>query len=108
MHRHRKKERGKTRAHELRDWEEFHVARLAHCKKKKVETMEAPQNRRFYGKMECLLLRPKSEDEMKLSIHPSVRPFIHSFTLNGDCLRWTIEFFLQSSLNLGKLHGLTI
>jgi len=30
--------------------------------KKKVETMEAPQNRRFYGKMECLPLRPKSED----------------------------------------------
>jgi hypothetical protein len=26
--------------------------------KKKVETMEVPQNRRFYGKMECLLLWP--------------------------------------------------
>jgi hypothetical protein len=25
---------------------------------KKVETMEAPQNRRFYGKMECLPLWP--------------------------------------------------
>ncbi len=24
----------------------------------KIETMEAPQNRRFYGKMECLLFRP--------------------------------------------------
>jgi hypothetical protein len=27
-------------------------------KKKKVETMEAPQNRRFYGKMECRALWP--------------------------------------------------
>jgi hypothetical protein len=26
--------------------------------KKNVETMEAPQNRRFYGKMECLPLWP--------------------------------------------------
>jgi hypothetical protein len=26
--------------------------------KKNVETMEAPQNRRFYGKMECLFLWP--------------------------------------------------
>jgi hypothetical protein len=26
--------------------------------KKKVETMEAPQNRRFYTKMECLTLWP--------------------------------------------------
>jgi hypothetical protein len=26
--------------------------------KKKVETMEAPQNRSFYGKMECLSLWP--------------------------------------------------
>jgi hypothetical protein len=25
---------------------------------KKVETMEAPSNRRFYGKMKCLLLWP--------------------------------------------------
>jgi hypothetical protein len=33
---------------------------LAHHKKKrkKVETMEAPQNNRFYGKMECLRLWP--------------------------------------------------
>ncbi len=30
-------------------------------KKKKVETMEAPQNRRFYGKMECFPLWPKSK-----------------------------------------------
>jgi hypothetical protein len=29
---------------------------LAHHKKEKVETMEAPHNRRFYGKMKCLLL----------------------------------------------------
>jgi hypothetical protein len=27
-------------------------------KQKKVETMEAPQNRKFYGKMECLPLWP--------------------------------------------------
>jgi hypothetical protein len=32
---------------------------LAHRKKiKKVETIEAPQNRRFYGKMECIPLWP--------------------------------------------------
>jgi hypothetical protein len=31
---------------------------LAHNPKKKVETMEAPQNRRFYTKMECLPLWP--------------------------------------------------
>jgi len=31
---------------------------LAHHPKKKVEIMEAPQNRRFYGKMECLPLWP--------------------------------------------------
>jgi hypothetical protein len=30
---------------------------LAH-RKKKVETMEAPRNRKFYGKMECLPLWP--------------------------------------------------
>jgi hypothetical protein len=33
-------------------------------KKKKVETMEAPQNKRFYGKMmECLFLWPTYIDE---------------------------------------------
>jgi len=55
-------------------------------------------------------------DEMILSIHPSftssirpsVRPFNHPFTLNGDCPRRTVEFFLQSCLNLGELHGLTV
>jgi hypothetical protein len=31
---------------------------LAHCKKKKIETMEAPQNRRFCGKEKCLTLWP--------------------------------------------------
>jgi hypothetical protein len=31
---------------------------LAHCQKEKVEIMEDSQNRRFYGKMECLPLWP--------------------------------------------------
>jgi len=30
--------------------------------KKKVETMEASQNKRFYGKMECFPLRLEGED----------------------------------------------
>jgi len=35
----------------------INIVGLAHCKKK-IEIMEAPQNRRFYGKMECLPLWP--------------------------------------------------
>jgi hypothetical protein len=31
--------------------------------RKKVETMEAPQNRRFYGKMKCLPIWPTYIDE---------------------------------------------
>jgi hypothetical protein len=44
-------------------------------KKKKIETMGAPQNRRFYGKMDCLPLWPSYIGEKgRTSKHMGLKP----------------------------------